>query len=82
MAYRATASRPDRTGPDDETFCRKVSESLDLGLRLHGSQAVTFNGERVIVTQARLPSSAEKQPADHTTPGDAGPRRPRRPGED
>lgn len=40
------------TGPDDETFCRRVSAALDLGYTLHGGPAVTFNGERVIVAQA------------------------------
>jgi hypothetical protein len=40
------------TEPDDETFCRRVSETLNLGYRLHGGPAVTFNGERVIVAQA------------------------------
>jgi hypothetical protein len=42
------------TGPDDEKFCRRVSDALDLGYRLHGSPAVTYNGERVIVAQALL----------------------------
>jgi hypothetical protein len=40
------------TGPDDERFCRRVSEALDLGFRLYGSPAVTYNGEHVIVAQA------------------------------
>jgi hypothetical protein len=40
------------TGPDDETFCRRVSEALDLGFRLHGGPSVTFNGVNVIVAQA------------------------------
>ncbi|HEV7708359.1 MAG TPA: DUF1737 domain-containing protein [Asanoa sp.] len=40
------------TGPDDEKFCRRVSEALELGYRLHLGPAVTFNGERVIVAQA------------------------------
>ncbi|MCO5993804.1 DUF1737 domain-containing protein [Actinoallomurus rhizosphaericola] len=40
------------TGPDDASFCRRVSEALDLGYELHGSPAVTFNGDRVIVAQA------------------------------
>jgi hypothetical protein len=40
------------TGPDDERFCRRVSEALDLGFRLYGSPAVTFDGEHVIVAQA------------------------------
>jgi hypothetical protein len=40
------------TGPDDASFCRRVSEALDLGYELHGSPALTFDGERVIVAQA------------------------------
>ena len=40
------------TGPDDAAFCHRVSEALALGYVLHGSPAVTFNGERVIVAQA------------------------------
>lgn len=42
------------TGPDDETFCRRVSEMIALGYRLHEGPAVTFDGERVIVAQAVL----------------------------
>lgn len=40
------------TGKDDATFCHRVSEALDLGYRLHGSPAATFNGRDVIVAQA------------------------------
>lgn len=40
------------TGPDDRAFCARVSEALENGYRLHGSPAVTYNGERVIVAQA------------------------------
>ncbi|MFC6014772.1 DUF1737 domain-containing protein [Plantactinospora solaniradicis] len=40
------------TGPDDETFCRRVSDALDLGFRLHAGPTVTFDGTRVIVAQA------------------------------
>lgn len=40
------------TGPDDDTFCRRVSEALDLGYTLHGGPALTFDGTRVIVAQA------------------------------
>jgi hypothetical protein len=39
------------TGPDDDKFCRRVSEALDLGYRLYGSPAVTFDGQSVIVAQ-------------------------------
>jgi hypothetical protein len=40
------------TGPDDELFCRRVSEAIALGYVLHEGPAVTFDGERVIVAQA------------------------------
>lgn len=48
------------TGPDDESFCRRVSEMLELGFRLHGNPAITYNGERVIVAQAVIWGSAER----------------------
>ncbi len=40
------------TGPDDPSFCQRVSEALALGYVLYGSPAATFDGERVIVAQA------------------------------
>ncbi|MEV6640127.1 DUF1737 domain-containing protein [Amycolatopsis sp. NPDC051371] len=42
------------TGPDDAKFCHRVSEALDLGYRLHGSPAATFDGDHVVVAQALL----------------------------
>jgi hypothetical protein len=42
------------TGPDDDAFCHRVSEALELGYELHDGPAVTFNGERVVVAQALL----------------------------
>jgi hypothetical protein len=42
------------TGPDDAAFCRRISEAIALGYRLHEGPAVTFNGEQVIVAQALL----------------------------
>lgn len=42
------------TGPDDDAFCRRVSDAIALGYQLHGGPAVTFDGERVIVAQALL----------------------------
>lgn len=42
------------TGPDDASFCRRVSDALALGYRLYGSPAATFNGHTVIVAQAIL----------------------------
>ncbi len=40
------------TGKDDATFCRRVSEALELGYRLYGSPSATFNSEHVVVSQA------------------------------
>lgn len=46
------------TGPDDDQFCRRVSDALELGYQLHEGPTVAFNGEHVIVAQALLwPSS-------------------------
>ena len=42
------------TGLDDAAFCRRVSDAIALGYRLHEGPAVTFNGEQVIVAQALL----------------------------
>jgi hypothetical protein len=40
------------TGPDDRTFCERISQALAEGYRLHGSPSVTFDGQRVIAAQA------------------------------
>jgi len=40
------------TGPDDQSFCEKVSKALEEGYLLYGSPAVTHDGERVICAQA------------------------------
>ncbi|MES2071233.1 MAG: DUF1737 domain-containing protein [Pseudomonadota bacterium] len=42
------------TGPDDASFCHRVSAALALGYQLYGSPAATFDGARVIVAQAIL----------------------------
>jgi hypothetical protein len=52
LAYRVL------TGPDDRSFCERVSSALADGYELHGAPAVTFNGERVIVAQALVLPSA------------------------
>jgi hypothetical protein len=49
------------TGPDDASFCRRVSEVLAMGYELYGSPAATFNGENVIVAQAVLWPSVGKE---------------------
>ncbi|NAZ88612.1 DUF1737 domain-containing protein [Kineococcus indalonis] len=40
------------TGTDDRAFCEKVSAALADGYVLHGSPALTFDGERVVTAQA------------------------------
>lgn len=40
------------TGPDDRSFCERISAALAEGYVLHGSPAATFNGSQVIVAQA------------------------------
>jgi hypothetical protein len=40
------------TGPDDATFCERVSQALAEGYRLYGSPALTFDGSRVVAAQA------------------------------
>jgi hypothetical protein len=40
------------TGPDDRSFCERVSTALAEGYILHGSPSATFNGSTVIVAQA------------------------------
>jgi hypothetical protein len=42
------------TGPDDRSFCERVSEALEQGYELYGSPSITFNGERCIVAQALI----------------------------
>ncbi|MEV8145827.1 DUF1737 domain-containing protein [Specibacter sp. NPDC078709] len=46
LAYRLI------TGPDDRSFCERISAALDEGYVLHGGPAVTFNGTNVICAQA------------------------------
>lgn len=40
------------TGPDDVTFCERVSAALDEGYRLHGSPSLTTRGDQVVIAQA------------------------------
>jgi probable phosphoglycerate mutase len=51
------------TGANDRAFCDKVSRALAEGYRLHGSPAVSVDGDRVVVAQAVVLSGG---------PGDAG----------
>jgi hypothetical protein len=40
------------TGPDDQSFCDRVSKALEEGYELYGSPAITFDGKQCIVAQA------------------------------
>ena len=46
------------TGPDDRSFCERISTALAEGYVLHGSPAATSNGGKVIVAQALILPSA------------------------
>ncbi len=46
LAYRLI------TGPDDSSFCERISLALADGYVLHGGPAVTYNGTDVICAQA------------------------------
>ena len=47
------------TGPDDRSFCERVSAALDDGYELHGSPSLTFDGTRVVVAQALVLASSK-----------------------
>ncbi len=40
------------TGPDDRSFCERVSAALDEGYELYGSPCITFDGKGPVVAQA------------------------------
>lgn len=46
LAYRLI------TGPDDRSFCERISAALAEGYVLHGGPAVAFNGTSVTCAQA------------------------------
>ena len=37
------------TGPDDASFCHRVSDAIAMRSKLYGSPAATFDGTNVIV---------------------------------
>jgi hypothetical protein len=50
------------TGPDDDAFCFRVSEALDLGYELHGGPAIAAAGDTVYVAQALVWRGQEPTP--------------------
>ncbi len=51
------------TGPDDRSFCERVSAALDDGYELHGSPSVTHDGSKVVVAQALVLAQATESKA-------------------
>jgi len=49
------------TGPDDEHFCLRVSESLNNGWQLHGGPTLTFNGQTCVAGQAVVKEVPEEE---------------------
>ncbi len=49
------------TGVDDRSFCEKVSLALADGYVLHGSPALSFNGQNIIVAQAVILPDQKKE---------------------
>lgn len=54
---------------DDASFCRRVSEALDPGHRLHGCPTATFDGSNVIAAPAVVWSGDERPPLVDPTGG-------------
>lgn len=50
------------TGPDDSTFCHRVSAALDLGYELHAGPSVTTLDGRGYVAQAVVWTAEEPPP--------------------
>ncbi|HEY1515194.1 MAG TPA: DUF1737 domain-containing protein [Solirubrobacteraceae bacterium] len=50
------------TGVDDDSFCYRVSEVLDLGYELHGGPAITTKGNIAYVAQALVWTRDEATP--------------------
>jgi hypothetical protein len=46
LAYRLL------TGPDDRSFCERVSEALANGYVLYGAPSLTHDGDRTVAAQA------------------------------
>ena len=46
------------TGPDDRSFCDRVTEALNDGWQLYGSPSATFDGKRVVCAQAVIREEA------------------------
>jgi hypothetical protein len=50
------------TGPDDRSFCERISRALDEGYELYGSPSIAFDGTRMIAAQALVLKNAGMGP--------------------
>jgi hypothetical protein len=41
------------TGPDDASFCHRVSAALELGYELYGNPAITYDSDKKIAIAAQ-----------------------------
>ncbi|MCC3701331.1 DUF1737 domain-containing protein [Rouxiella badensis] len=41
------------TGPDDASFCHRVSAALELGYELYGNPAITYDSDKKTVIAAQ-----------------------------
>lgn len=57
------------TGPDDEVFCKRVSELLDNGYELYGPPTMTNGQGGVIVGQAVVLKSPAQRAAEAMASG-------------
>ena len=46
------------TGPDDSSFCERISAALDEGYELYGSPSITHTPDGVVAAQAVILSDA------------------------
>jgi len=47
------------TGPDDSTFCARITEFLKNGWTLYGSPTMSFDGKTIIAGQAIVKDEIE-----------------------
>jgi hypothetical protein len=41
------------TGPDDSTFCRRVSEAINTGYTLYGSPSIAYDSDKKMMMAAQ-----------------------------
>lgn len=49
------------TGPDDSTFCVRITEFLNNGWKLYGNPTMSFDGKTIIAGQAIIKDDEENE---------------------